>query len=222
MIDCYNFKKNISKYLDGAMNDRERLLFEEHRSYCPECGTTFEQLKSIKSRLASLTVYKTSSNFDIVLRSRLRDEINRQRPFLNLETLAPVWRVAFYATAIVVLIYTGILLEKTLAPERTGTPDELQIATTQVSPVPEQAKKIPAEQTAASRRQYTKMTNYMPMKKVAAADIIRSHAEDRSRSATGIPGRSMEVTDHSIPDTLLRTEGQSSPLIQPVNHIVQF
>ena len=221
MTDCYDFKKNISKYLDGDMNNRERLLFEEHRSCCPECGTTLEQLKSIKSRLASLTVFKTSSNFDIVLRSRLRDEINRKRPFFHLEMLAPGWRVAFYSTAIVVLISTGILLERTLSLNRAGRQGELQIATTQLRPVPQQSGKTSAEQAIASRSQSTRMKNYMPMKKVAIADIIRSQAEN-SRSVARAPGRAMEYSDRSIADTLFRTEERSSPLIRQVNHTAQF
>jgi len=76
MLSCDKFASLITDYLDGHLSPEKRVTFEEHLFACRNCSLTFQRVKILKARLRQLTPVQTSPAFEIVLRSRLRRELD--------------------------------------------------------------------------------------------------------------------------------------------------
>ncbi|NLM12932.1 MAG: DUF4349 domain-containing protein [Epulopiscium sp.] len=53
-MSCEQFREAMSPYIDGLLEDNEKLLFEEHLKSCPNCNEEFEQFKEIMKEIHSL------------------------------------------------------------------------------------------------------------------------------------------------------------------------
>ena len=84
MISCDRFTSLISDYLDGFLNGENKKAFEEHLLGCEACRATFQRVKLVQKHLRELPAIHTSSTFDVVLRSRIRRELERESFFERL------------------------------------------------------------------------------------------------------------------------------------------
>ncbi|WP_341877040.1 DUF4349 domain-containing protein [Defluviitalea saccharophila] len=53
-MSCEQFREAMSPYMDGLLEDNEKILFEEHLKSCPNCNEEFEQFKLIMEEIHSL------------------------------------------------------------------------------------------------------------------------------------------------------------------------
>ncbi len=81
MISCDRFTSLISDYLDGFLSGENKKAFEEHLLSCKACRATFQRVKLVQKHLHELPEIHTSSTFDVVLRSRIRRELERESFF---------------------------------------------------------------------------------------------------------------------------------------------
>jgi hypothetical protein len=178
MKSCDRTVKNIFKYLEGSISDNERTNFENHVKLCPSCHKRLENSKLVKSSLAHLPKYKTSANFDTVFRARLRAEtFNRRLPSWT----AWRWQIPAYSTAAILLISTGILLQKTLQSpaNMVSQPATQNIA---LETMPANALKVLERALPAGK--YPKLKNYV-LENVSMADVIKK-SRKRSGHKSGI------------------------------------
>lgn len=79
MTDCKRLKDHLYDYVDGLLPNESRKTLEAHLEHCTECGAMLQNLYALKSRLQDLKPLKTSSDFDMILRTRIKMERSLNR-----------------------------------------------------------------------------------------------------------------------------------------------
>ncbi len=73
-MNCQNAQNSLSAYLDRELPGDQMIAVRSHVEYCNECQAELEELRSVKSGLASLPVFEPRESFaDDVLRM-VRDD----------------------------------------------------------------------------------------------------------------------------------------------------
>ncbi len=109
MISCDQFTSLITDYLDGFLSGERKKQFEEHLLGCHTCKTTFQRVKLVRRHLQELPHIHTSSTFEVVLRSRIRRELERENFFERLLLKLSGNRAPAYGLALVSLAAVSIL-----------------------------------------------------------------------------------------------------------------
>lgn len=100
MKNCHKILNIISQYLDGYLSNSEKVLVEQHLSTCKSCRLEFENVKNVKSKLASSIKYQTLPHFQPVLYAKLREK-NSWRQNTILRFRLPVY---IGSAAVIVLL----------------------------------------------------------------------------------------------------------------------
>lgn len=74
MEKCYYFRKLFLDYTEGNLNDLQRDDFEKHLKECPLCHEELQGFRQIQQELHQVDAHKTSADFDVILRARIRRE----------------------------------------------------------------------------------------------------------------------------------------------------
>jgi len=92
MTDCNRLKDHLYDYVDDVLPNEPRKRLEQHLQHCPDCEAVFQNLMYLKNRLKTLKPLKTSSDFDMILRTRIKMErsLNRGR-FANWPVKLPIY-----------------------------------------------------------------------------------------------------------------------------------
>ncbi|MCK5738570.1 hypothetical protein KAH55_05290 [bacterium] len=61
-------------YTEGNLNDLQRDGFEKHLKKCPQCHEELQGFRQIQQELHRVDTHKTSADFDVILRARIRRE----------------------------------------------------------------------------------------------------------------------------------------------------
>jgi anti-sigma factor RsiW len=77
-VRCVEFVEQITEWLDGAMDDDERLLFEEHLAFCSPCTRYVDQFRSAVELVRAGTAALGDAPAPPV-RAALLDEFRRRR-----------------------------------------------------------------------------------------------------------------------------------------------
>ncbi len=113
MGKCYKYTMKISQYLDNELNDAEKKNFEQHCNECLSCRTKLLKTQELVKYLPGMPKPKPSFSFDVVLRSRLRQEIkSHQATFLPV--FRPVWQLATICIVAGISVYAGMFLDQRL------------------------------------------------------------------------------------------------------------
>jgi len=75
---CEDITSRISDYLEGALDNGEKLNLEQHCKTCVECYSVLNRMGELSHHLQNLEKVKTSDSFQAVLRSRLRKELEHE------------------------------------------------------------------------------------------------------------------------------------------------
>ncbi|MDQ2950265.1 MAG: zf-HC2 domain-containing protein [Acidobacteriota bacterium] len=78
-MTCFTAKRKSTPYVDGRLRDRERSRVDEHLLGCDPCGSYFDQLRSLRSGLRSLSVPAAPAN----LATKLRVIASREQQVLT-------------------------------------------------------------------------------------------------------------------------------------------
>ncbi|MFZ5516860.1 MAG: anti-sigma factor family protein [Candidatus Zhuqueibacterota bacterium] len=106
MESCKKFKALLSDYIEGGLDQHTKLLMEQHLNDCLNCSKTIARLKSLHRSLSELPRLKVSSDFETVLRTRIRVESGLERRRRERFSFLPIQRPVF-ATAALMLIFAG-------------------------------------------------------------------------------------------------------------------
>jgi len=143
MNDCDKIRQNAFLYHENALEGAQQAEVQRHLEGCLACRTHFQQTIQLKKALKRLPRYRTSADFNTVLRARLRTEAYR-KPFIDLSALTGLWRVPAFAALALLFISVGVVLQRnwSLAPTL-GTGNNLTalrsaepIQIVQQSPIP--------------------------------------------------------------------------------------
>lgn len=76
-MNCSQFRKNVSSYLDSELSFTETRDFKQHCEECPRCAELIADMVRIREILQESRSVSLSSDFVPRLQARLRTEINR-------------------------------------------------------------------------------------------------------------------------------------------------
>ncbi len=79
MKHCQRFRDSLLEYFDDELDVQEKKEVEQHLKVCPHCMHFLNQLRRLRSHLRELPTIKTSENFHILVRERIRRDLARQR-----------------------------------------------------------------------------------------------------------------------------------------------
>jgi len=79
MSPCQWFRECIFDLFDGELDIARRKELERHMKECPHCASFLNQIRILKSHLRNLMPIKTSDNFQILLREKIRREVAGKR-----------------------------------------------------------------------------------------------------------------------------------------------
>ena len=104
MTSCDKFVPLFTEYLDGNLSGQSKSEFEEHIQSCSDCAQTVQHLKTLQVQLKQLTPVKTSDAFNVILRSRIRYELEKPSLWDQVVTYFLVNRVPAFATGFAMLL----------------------------------------------------------------------------------------------------------------------
>jgi hypothetical protein len=117
MNACDKIRQNAFLYQENALEPVLAKEVRNHLAACPDCQKQFQQAASLKKAMKSLPKYRTSPDFNTVLRARLRTEAKR-KPLWDFSLGSVLWRVPAFAVMAVVFIAIGVIMQRNwrLAP----------------------------------------------------------------------------------------------------------
>jgi len=77
MASCERFLPHFSDYLEGTIPIQLKAEFEAHLRSCESCQGVLQRMKVLQAQMQQLPRVRTSNAFHIVLRSRIRHEMER-------------------------------------------------------------------------------------------------------------------------------------------------
>ncbi len=77
MVCKANFK-DLSRYIDGAQDMRQKEIIESHLKVCPDCRKTLEGLSLLKQSLSEMPIVKESQDFDFVFNQKLNERLQKE------------------------------------------------------------------------------------------------------------------------------------------------
>jgi len=77
-MNCWIAKRRSTNFIDGRLRERERARIVRHLNECQACSNEFEQMRSVRATLQSLTVVKPPAQ----LRAALQVAASRERQAL--------------------------------------------------------------------------------------------------------------------------------------------
>lgn len=80
-MNCKNFKINMTGYLDNALKDQEKMLFERHMQTCGKCAKEFSAVKNTRQLVLSLDRQKASPDFEKKVLKRIKSGVFTVNPF---------------------------------------------------------------------------------------------------------------------------------------------
>jgi len=103
MNSCQKLSELFSEYVERSLHEEVRQEVELHLKACPPCQETVERLGRLRRNLKSLAAIKASHDFETVLRTRMRLERHRLRPWTFSMPLFPARTMAY------ALLFVGII-----------------------------------------------------------------------------------------------------------------
>ncbi len=172
MSSCYQVARQITKYLDGELEGTQKQYLEQHVEQCSACRSKLEQVKLITKRLPRLPRYKTSPQFEILLRSRIRSSYLNDGFFARLSQKSWFVQVPAYASIAVLFVGIGFFLGQ-IASRNSTIADMMSRYSNQIRITPHSTPQ--SEETSPSEAKTTKMTNYV-IKLAHPGDFRKPHS----------------------------------------------
>ena len=98
-MSCERMESRILAYVDGRLNESERVEVQKHLDACPACRVQATEFSSVSDLLDELPVIEPSPAFDVRVRARIAAEPVKQSWWALLWTaLRPSPRIAFAAS----------------------------------------------------------------------------------------------------------------------------
>jgi len=215
MDNCYKYQKYINDFIDNDIDSAREKQLEEHIKVCSSCNQFLKKSRLLKHSLGTLPRYKTSTTFEIVLRSRLKKEINKSPFFINLPFFPIIRPIPAIAAFTIILIFVGVLIgnslnilnkqkttQKLIAVERAGYSEDKQA---------EETKKVAPVNGRLKMNNYVNVFEQFPVSSNYSKNLARFQYNG---------GRIEKIQNDSL--TRLRLDKLNKPLIRQANAIVHF
>jgi len=150
MNSCQKFSELFSEYVERSLHQKVRQEVELHLKACPPCQETIERLGRLRRNLKSLSAVKISPDFETVLRTRMRLERHRLRPWTFSMPLFPA-RAMAYGLLFVGVIGGGVIY---LRYASQSSPAATHVSSTSIQR-PSNTSPIPIQSLAYQRYVYT-------------------------------------------------------------------
>jgi anti-sigma factor RsiW len=139
MNSCEKLSELFSEYVERSLHEEVRQEVEHHLKACPPCQETIERLGRLRRNLKSLSAVKASPDFETVLRTRMRLERHRLRPWTFSMPLFPARAMAYALLFIGVvgggMFYLRYTSQNSPAAEQTRSSSILQPSNTSPDPI---------------------------------------------------------------------------------------
>ena len=138
MISCYQFKSNISRFIERDISFQNRKSFEEHMENCPTCKALYQSVLNTKTTMNNFSEVTVSDNFLETLKNKIlternaRIEASLQKGFSP--TRIPSFVYGFAAALLVVLIGFYLIEFQPLSQNRQLPPQIVQEKIQQSTP----------------------------------------------------------------------------------------
>lgn len=122
MDNCYQYEELISDYIENLLDSNSRQQFDNHQKKCSPCARKTNNIKVLHNSLTTLPVKEVSSDFDSMLRARIRIENKRERQ--KRQSLLFSWkiRVPIYGISVVLILFILITVFSQLSNKNTLSP----------------------------------------------------------------------------------------------------
>jgi hypothetical protein len=108
MNNCYQCEELISAYLEKELNYHDNQQLDVHLQECPSCLKKSNNIRLLRQKLASLPTAKVSSDFDSMLRARIRLEQRMERH--KRESLLFSWKLKGPILGLSMALFIFVLL----------------------------------------------------------------------------------------------------------------
>lgn len=115
MSPCKGYNYQLQDYVDRELTPGEMASVDAHLKVCPECAGYVHQIISLKGHLRALPEIKSTENFHLLLRERIRREMASQQ---RKSAASFVWthRIAPAAGFALVILAAGSYLMRDRIP----------------------------------------------------------------------------------------------------------
>ncbi len=107
MISCDQFSSLITDYLDGFLRGKKKSEFEEHLLACESCRAKMQRVEFVRKQLQEMSLVHASPTFDIVLKSRMRQELEREGFFEHIANALFLTKAPAYGLAVLSLLFVS-------------------------------------------------------------------------------------------------------------------
>jgi anti-sigma factor RsiW len=130
MNSCQEISELFSDYVEKTLVEKDRQAMDVHLRACAACRDTVGRIAKLRHNLKSLMALEASPDFEMVLRTRMRLERHRMRPWASAMPLSPVRAMAFAAFLIVLISGAVFSYLRFLSP---GSPAFVQTSSSQAN-----------------------------------------------------------------------------------------
>jgi len=110
MISCDQFSSLITDYLDGFLGGKKKSQFEGHLMACESCRAKMQRVKFVQKQLREMPLVHASPTFDIVLKSRIRQELERESFFERIVDSLFSTKAPAYGLAVLSLLFISFFV----------------------------------------------------------------------------------------------------------------
>ncbi len=104
MTSCDKFLPHFSDYLEGSVSQALKAEFESHLNQCENCRGVLHRMELLQHHMRQLEPVHTSDTFHIVLRSRIRRELEKPTFIDRVAAYFQTNRVPAYAASVALLL----------------------------------------------------------------------------------------------------------------------
>jgi len=104
MTNCDKFLSLYTEYLDGTLSGQSKSEFDGHLKQCADCTAILRRLTALQVRLKELPAVRTSDAFHILLRSRIRRELETQTLRQKVFSYFQTYRIPAYGISVAMLL----------------------------------------------------------------------------------------------------------------------
>ncbi|MDW7680185.1 MAG: zf-HC2 domain-containing protein [bacterium] len=121
MKTCHNFTGLISEYVEGNISQQDRVDFENHLKHCDDCYQKMNSTRKLHHVLRQLPSLKVSSDFEAILRARIR--IENKRPLYRTTQLLTSWkfRVPAYSLSAILILLAVVFIYSKISQQNSYT-----------------------------------------------------------------------------------------------------
>jgi len=111
MENCKWFEQYFSDYIEGQLDLSLTQKLEQHLAKCKYCTAIIQRMRLVMGSLHQVSQLKTSSDFDTILRTRIRIESGLERSSWRDRFNSWAIRIPVYAASIAIILIAFVLLK---------------------------------------------------------------------------------------------------------------